>query len=263
MTDTAQLKPYELAFPGALRDRLVAAVLTGAKTATTGLLAGYEAEGEPLPVPGDRSALVDSAGRAVVVVEVTEVRVLPLGEVDLRHAVDEGEGHRSVAQWRAAHERFWHGDAVREALGDPNFTVDDSTPVVAERFRVVEVLDPVAAAVAGELALLDPSVRASRADAERLFDPEWTEVGASGRRWTRDEMLAAMPDMDGATETGPRFTPSAMTAVLIAPDVVHLTYETDFGGRRARRSSLWRRTEDSVLWRMYYHQGTPVPDEQR
>lgn len=87
---------------------------------------------------GERSALIDSDGREVAVVEVTEVRVLPLGAVDLQHALDEGEGYTSVAEWRAGHERFWHSEEMREALGDPSFTVDDGTMIVAERFRVVE-----------------------------------------------------------------------------------------------------------------------------
>ncbi|QGZ48150.1 MULTISPECIES: ASCH domain-containing protein [Streptomyces] len=140
MTGPHALKPFLLAFPGPLRDQLVAAVLRGEKVSTTGLLAEYEVENEELPEVGERSALIDSDGREVAVVEVTEVRVLPLGDVDLRHALDEGEGHRSVAEWRAAHERFWHSEEMREGLGDRHFTVDDSTVVVAERFRVVERL---------------------------------------------------------------------------------------------------------------------------
>ncbi|MFI8080854.1 ASCH domain-containing protein [Kitasatospora sp. NPDC086009] len=120
-----------------MRDRLVAAVVSGAKTSTTGLLAEYEHEDEPLPRVGVRSAVIDSDGRAVAVTETTDVRVVPLAEVDLRHAVDEGEGYTTVAAWRAGHEDFWHSEELRAALGDPGFTVDDSTPVVLERFRVV------------------------------------------------------------------------------------------------------------------------------
>ncbi|MGW1203957.1 ASCH domain-containing protein [Streptomyces cyaneofuscatus] len=135
------LAPFLLAFPGPLRDRLVAAVLSGEKVSTSGLLAEYELEGEDLPPVGERSALIDSEGREVAVLEMTEVRVLPLGEVDLQHALDEGEGYRSVAEWRAGHEAFWHGEEMREAMGDPSFTVDDGTMIVAERFRVVEVLE--------------------------------------------------------------------------------------------------------------------------
>ncbi len=140
MSTYDDLPPYLLGFPGPLRDRLVAAVLSGAKTSTTGLLPEYEAEGEPLPEAGQRAVLVDSDERPVAVVEVTGVRVVRLADVDLRHALDEGEGYGSVAEWRAAHERFWHSAPVREAVGDPAYTVDDDTQVVAERFRVVERL---------------------------------------------------------------------------------------------------------------------------
>jgi uncharacterized protein YhfF len=138
MENREPLKPYLLAYPGPLRDQLVAAVLSGQKVSTTGLLAEYEAEKEELPPVGERSALIDSDGREVAVIELTEVRVLRLGEVDLQHALDEGEGYASVAEWRAGHEAFWHGDEMREALGEPGFVVGDGTLVVAERFRVVE-----------------------------------------------------------------------------------------------------------------------------
>ncbi|MFF2730445.1 ASCH domain-containing protein [Streptomyces sp. NPDC058008] len=140
MENREPLKPFLLAFPGPLRDRLVAAVLSGEKVSTSGLLVEYEVEGEELPPVGERSAVIDSDGREVAVVELTDVRVLPLGAVTLRHALDEGEGHTSVAAWREAHEAFWHSEEMREALGDPLFTVDDDTMIVAERFRVVERL---------------------------------------------------------------------------------------------------------------------------
>ncbi|MFC7923576.1 ASCH domain-containing protein [Streptomyces cinereoruber] len=140
MTGPRALKPFLLAFPGPLRDRLVAAVLSGEKTATTGLLLEYEAEKEELPEVGERSALIDSDGHEVAVVEITEVQVLPLRDADLRLALAEGEGYRSVAEWRAGHEDFWHGEEMREALGDPGFVVDGDTVLVVEWFRVVEVL---------------------------------------------------------------------------------------------------------------------------
>ncbi|MFI7608034.1 ASCH domain-containing protein [Micromonospora sp. NPDC049366] len=133
------LPAFEFAFPGPLRDRLVAAVLDGTKTTTTGLLQDYEIDGEPLPVVGHRAAVVDSAGRRVAVIELTEVRVCRLGDVDLRHAVDEGEGDDSVAAWRAGHEAYWHGADYRGWLGDRDFTVDDDTLAVLERFRLVAV----------------------------------------------------------------------------------------------------------------------------
>lgn len=127
----------EFAFPGPLRDQLVAAILDGTKTTTTGLLMDFEQEGSPLPQAGLRQAVIDSAGNRVAVIELTAVRVVRLADVDLAHAVGEGEGYTSVAEWRAGHEEFWHSAEVRAALGDPDFTVDDDTLLVAEEFRLV------------------------------------------------------------------------------------------------------------------------------
>jgi len=103
-----------------------------------------------------------------------------------------------------------------------------------------------------------PAVRASRTLAERLLDPDFVEVGASGRRWTREAMLADLPDMAGSAD-GPQYVPIDMMGTELAPGLVQLTYETAIDGRRARRSSIWRKLDESSGWRMYYHQATPVP----
>jgi uncharacterized protein YhfF len=134
------VRDAEFAFPGPLRDALVAAILRGEKTSTTGLVAEYEHYGEELPWVGERCRLIDSTGRGVAVIETTEVRLIPLSEVDFQHAVDEGEGFSTVAQWRAEHERFWRSSEMLTALDDPDFTVDDDTIVIAQRFHVMEGL---------------------------------------------------------------------------------------------------------------------------
>ncbi|MEU0673530.1 DUF4440 domain-containing protein [Streptomyces sp. NPDC006172] len=121
--------------------------------------------------------------------------------------------------------------------------------------------DDVNEAIRGELSLLDPAVRSSRVRYQRLFDPEFVEVGTSGRRYTYDEMMAELPDHAGSTAEGPRYDPSAITGVVLAPGLVHLTFETIFDGRRSRRSSIWRKQDEATGWRMYYHQGTPVPPD--
>ena len=139
--DPAQLPAAEFAFPGPLRDRLVAAILSGEKTATASLALEYELEGEPLPQPGDRLALVDSEGRRLAVLEATEVRVVRAGDIDDAFARDEGEGFESVAEWREAHRRFWESEAFRAAVGRPDFVLTDDTEVVQEWFRVVELLE--------------------------------------------------------------------------------------------------------------------------
>lgn len=135
------MRPFELGFAGTpLRRQLVDAVLRGEKTATAGLLVDYEREGEPLPEPGEHMLLVGEADEPVGVVEITDVRVLPVGETDLDFARDEGEGFESVAEWREAHDRFWRGyaDEIRAYLGDPGWDVTDETLYVQERFRLVE-----------------------------------------------------------------------------------------------------------------------------
>ena len=102
-------------------------MLAGEKTATAGLHGVFE--DEPTPDPGDRFVVEDAQGTPRAIVEVTEARVIPAAEIDLQFARDEGEGFESVADWRAAHERFWH-----------DCPISDDTLVVAERFRVVERL---------------------------------------------------------------------------------------------------------------------------
>jgi uncharacterized protein YhfF len=91
---------------------------------------------------GERQAVVDNDGRDVAVIEITEVRVLRIGDADPSFARDESEGFESVAEWRAAHDRYWrsYADEIRAFLDDPAWDVDDETLFVSERFRLVETL---------------------------------------------------------------------------------------------------------------------------
>lgn len=138
MAPRTDLPLAEFAFPGPLRDRLVAAILTGAKTSTTGLLEEYRRAGDALPVVGERALVIDSDGNGAAVIETTEVEIMRIADVDLAFAIDEGEGFASVAAWRAAHVRFFTSRAMVAALGDPPVEIDDDTLVVCERFRLIE-----------------------------------------------------------------------------------------------------------------------------
>jgi uncharacterized protein YhfF len=130
------LPVLELAFPGPLRNSGVAAILAGQKTALTGLLQIYEHDGEPVPQPGQRFSVIDSMGRPAAVIEVTEVRILPISMVDDDYALAEGRGYADAADWRRAHEDFFTSDGVAEYLGTTPVIGDDML-VVAERFRLV------------------------------------------------------------------------------------------------------------------------------
>ncbi|WP_340377916.1 DUF4440 domain-containing protein [Streptomyces sp. SS7] len=112
----------------------------------------------------------------------------------------------------------------------------------------------VRAAVGGELSLLDPEVRASRERVLALLDPEFEEIGASGRRWDAETILAVTGDGEVSAEAPVEV--GEMTGTLLAPGLVHLTYVSEHRGRRVWRSSLWRLT--ATGWRMYFHQGTPA-----
>jgi uncharacterized protein YhfF len=121
-----------------MRDALVRAVIGGEKTATSSLLVEWQHDEDLLPEPGQRSAVIDSLGEPVAIIELTGVEVLRLGEVGREVALAEGEGFDGVAEWRTAHERFWNEHCL-PALPDELITsLDDETLVVVERFVLVD-----------------------------------------------------------------------------------------------------------------------------
>lgn len=130
------LPVIELAFPGPERDSGVAAILAGEKTALTGLLQIYQHEGEPVPQPGGRFSVLDSAGQPAAVIELTEVNVVPISTIDDDYARAEGRGYADAAQWRTAHEDFFCSEGVVRFLGATP-VIGDGTLVVTERFRLV------------------------------------------------------------------------------------------------------------------------------
>lgn len=112
-------------------DELLGLVLDGTKTATASALWDYEATGDPLPVVGEVSIVLDGEGRPRAVIVMTAVDIVPFAEVTAEHAWAEGEGDRSLEFWREAHERFWREHAENATGFHPGM------PVVCERFRVV------------------------------------------------------------------------------------------------------------------------------
>ncbi len=82
-----------------------------------------------------------------------------------------------------------------------------------------------------------------------VLDDAFRETGASGRAWTRTEMLvalAAAPPSDVAIE--------GFGIERLGDGVILATYQTG-GVRTARRASIWVR--DGARWRLRFHQGTP------
>ncbi|MFJ5272758.1 ASCH domain-containing protein [Streptomyces sp. NPDC088358] len=125
-------RSFELGTADGMRTRLNQLVLSGRKTASTGLLAVYAAEAEGVEYPGETLALLDEHGAAAALIEVTSVALRPFDEVTWEHVEAEGEGHASVDEWRAGHRRYW------DRMGTP---VDDRTMVVCVGFRLIEGSD--------------------------------------------------------------------------------------------------------------------------
>jgi uncharacterized protein YhfF len=104
----------------------------GVKRASAGLLAAWEADGDPVPQTGDVEIIIDWDGEPLAVVEVTDVRVQRFDEVDEAFARDEGEGDGSLAWWRDAHRRFFSGECARLGI-----ELSPTLPIVCRRFRLL------------------------------------------------------------------------------------------------------------------------------
>ena len=87
-----------------------------------------------------------------------------------------------------------------------------------------------------------------------LTDDFW-EIGASGRVYIREDIVAVLADrMRNPPED--HWETEDFRCQELAPDLYLLTYALRQSERRSRRSSIWRRTAGG--WRMQFHQGTVV-----
>jgi len=119
---------------------------------------------------------------------------------------------------------------------------------------------PVAKDVAAELlraemSLLDPAMRRDRVRVAALLSEDFLEFGASGRAWTRAQIL----DLLAAEKFDPPVIED-FACRRIADTVVLVTYRAvrakGVAGERevTLRSSLWAKRAGK--WRMCFHQGT-------
>ncbi|MBS3183297.1 ASCH domain-containing protein [Leucobacter manosquensis] len=111
-------------------DQLLELVLAGTKTGTASSLWDYEASGDPVPAVGDFSIILDGSGAPRAVLETTRIETVPFCDVTAEHARSEGEGDRTLADWRDTHERYWRRYSENERGFEPDM------PVICERFSV-------------------------------------------------------------------------------------------------------------------------------
>ena len=101
-----------------------------------------------------------------------------------------------------------------------------------------------------------PAHAATMQDFDRLMAPDYWEIGASGKRYTRAfilHTLADNPPVDAATAN---WQASDFHLRRVSPDTYLLTYTLDQVGRLTRRATIWRSTSGG--WQILYHQGTLI-----
>ncbi len=87
---------------------------------------------EPLPQVGTYDVVLDGKGQAVCIIHITKVEVLPFNQVSAEHAYQEGEGDRSLAGWRQAHQDFF-----QPYFEEAGLVFSEQSPIVLEEFQVV------------------------------------------------------------------------------------------------------------------------------
>ena len=103
-----------------------------------------------------------------------------------------------------------------------------------------------------------PEWGSTRTEFERMTEAEFWEVGASGRRYSREEILDEL-ERRMAAPYEDIWETSDFRCQKLADAVYLLTYTLlQDKERLTRRSTIWKRTDEG--WRVVFHQGTIVQD---
>jgi hypothetical protein len=100
-----------------------------------------------------------------------------------------------------------------------------------------------------------PELGATRLDFENMTDAAFWEVGASGRRYSREFVLDTLEGRRPQGEED-RWETKEFHCLQVAPENYLVTYTLVQGARVTRRATLWRRSKSG--WKVLYHQGTVV-----
>jgi hypothetical protein len=103
-----------------------------------------------------------------------------------------------------------------------------------------------------------PEFGTARKDFENMTEPNFWEVGASGRRYSREYILDIL-DERYKNPVEENWQTKDFYCTEIAKDNFLLTYTLIQGERITRRATIWRRY--SLGWKIVYHQGTIVEDQ--
>ena len=98
-----------------------------------------------------------------------------------------------------------------------------------------------------------PEFGTTRRDFEAMTDQNFWEVGASGRRYSREFVLDTLENRAPDAEESKWLTRDFQCREIAADNYL-ITYTLHQGARITRRATLWRRTREG--WKILYHQGT-------
>lgn len=105
-----------------------------------------------------------------------------------------------------------------------------------------------------------PEHGTTRTDYDSMMHPDFWEIGASGRRYSREFVLTELERRRQQNPTEDIWETSDFLCRQLGTDVYLLTYTLIQNKiRKTRRTTLWQRTE--VGWKILFHQGTMVEDE--
>jgi hypothetical protein len=98
------------------------------------------------------------------------------------------------------------------------------------------------------------------AERERVVALEYWEVGASGRRYSREFILRGLEERPPVDAADAGWTCSEFGLRRLGAETYLLTYTLRQGERITRRATIWEKAGGG--WRILFHQGTVVTAEE-
>ena len=103
-----------------------------------------------------------------------------------------------------------------------------------------------------------PEFGTARADFAAMMTSDFWEIGASGKRYSREVVLDAL-EKRHQQQIIEDLQPSDFECRRLCENLYQLTYLLPQPGRLTRRTSIWQRCNGA--WKIAFHQGTVVEPE--
>lgn len=120
-------------------------------------------------------------------------------------------------------------------------------PGLEAEFEAIHLLEPI---------FHTKSFGRNAEDFDGRMDEVFWEVGASGRRYSREFILLNAGHIASADAESEGWSITEPALRELGPETYLFTYTLDQNGRVTRRATIWRRGENG--WKILYHQGTIV-----